>query len=120
MLIAETDHVFMREPKNRATPSQPVCYPFGYMNARAPELRPVVAKWTEEPESVDPCGPSPVLIHLPLLRRLTPEWLARSFKLKRDAEADRVFGWVLERRRHTIASHRLSLALTLTLTLART
>ena len=44
------------------------------------------------PEIVDPCGPSPVLIYLPLLRRLTPEWLSLSFQLKRNPEADRIFG----------------------------
>ena len=37
MLIAETDHVFMKEPRNLATRSKPVCFPFGYMNAKAAE-----------------------------------------------------------------------------------
>eukprot|EP00322_Chrysochromulina_rotalis_P008073 CAMPEP_0115889472 /NCGR_PEP_ID=MMETSP0287-20121206/32843_1 /TAXON_ID=412157 /ORGANISM="Chrysochromulina rotalis, Strain UIO044" /LENGTH=82 /DNA_ID=CAMNT_0003346193 /DNA_START=20 /DNA_END=265 /DNA_ORIENTATION=+ len=55
VLVAETDHVFLKEPQNRATPLKPVCFPFGYMNAKAPELRPIVAKWTDEPEIVDPC-----------------------------------------------------------------
>ena len=40
VLIAETDHVFLREPKNRATPSKPACFPFGYMNAKAAEVCP--------------------------------------------------------------------------------
>ena len=35
VLIAETDHIFMKTPKNRATPTKPVCFPFGYMNAKA-------------------------------------------------------------------------------------
>ena len=78
-----------------------------YMNAKAPELRPLVAKWAEDPDEVDPCGPSPILIHLPQLRKLTPEWLALSFKLKRDEEADKVFGWVLEMWGYTIAASRL-------------
>ncbi len=107
VLIAETDHLFMREPKNRATPNKPVCFPFGYMNAKAAELRPVVAKWVDNPDVVDPCGPSPTLIHLPLLRRLTPEWLKLSFELKRDATADKAFGWVLEMWGYTLASARL-------------
>ena len=96
MLIAETDHIFMTEPPNRATPTVPACFPFGYMNAKAPELKPVVARFVDDPEAVDPCGPSPVLIHVDLLRRLTPEWLKLSFELKRDAEANKIFGWVLE------------------------
>ena len=91
VLIAETDHIFMKEPKNQATPSRPVCYPFGYMDASAKELRPVVSQWADDPSVVDPCGPSPILIHLPLLRRLTPEWLSLSFQLKRDPTADKIF-----------------------------
>ena len=68
VLIAETDHIFMTEPPNRATPTVPACFPFGYMNAKAPELKPVVARFVDDPEAVDPCGPSPVLIHVDLLR----------------------------------------------------
>ena len=64
--------------------------------AQAPSLRPIVARFVDDPDAVDPCGPSPLLIHLPQLRRLTPEWLKLSFDLKRDPQADKVFGWVLE------------------------
>ena len=34
VLIAETDHIFMTEPPNKATPTMPACFPFGYMNAK--------------------------------------------------------------------------------------
>ena len=66
-------------------------------------------RWVDDPDAVDPCGPSPVLIHLPLLRRLTPHWLKLSFQLKRDREADKVFGWVLEMWGYTLASSRLGI-----------
>ena len=95
----------MTEPPNRATPSVPACFPFGYMNAKAPELKPVVSRFVDDPEAVDPCGPSPVLIHVDLLRRLTPEWLKLSFELKRDPEANKIFGWgarICTRRAHTV------------------
>ena len=78
------------------TPTMPTCSPFGYMNAKAAELRPIVQRFVDDPDTVDPCGPSPVIISVDLLRRLTPEWLRLSFELKRDAEANRIFGWVLE------------------------
>ena len=104
VLIAETDHVMLRPIPNRATPEMPACFPFGYMNPTAPELRPIVERWAKDPSKVDPCGPSPVLIHLPMLRRLTPDWLRISFELKRDDTADRVFGWVLEMWGYTIAA----------------
>jgi len=107
LLITETDHVFLRPLPNRATPERPVCYPFGYMKAEAPELRPIVSRYGFDPSVVDPCGPSPVLIHLPLLRRLTPGWLRLSFALKRDDEASRVFGWVLEMWGYTLAAAQL-------------
>ena len=107
VLITETDHVFLKPIPNLATPSRPVCYPFGYMNAKAPMLRPIVEKFGFDPNVVDPCGPSPVLIHLPLLRKLTPEWLKLSFALKRDAEADKIFGWVLEMWGYTLAAAKL-------------
>ena len=54
------------------------------MNAKASELRPIVSRFATDADKVDPCGPSPVLIGLPLLRKLTPEWLRLSFELKRD------------------------------------
>jgi hypothetical protein len=109
VLIAETDHIFLRDIPNRATPESPACFPFGYMDAKAAELRPVVSRFARDPDSVDPCGPSPVLIHLPLLRKLTPEWLSMSFKLKRDAEAERIFGWVTEMWGYTIAANNLGI-----------
>ena len=80
VLIAETDHIFMTEPPNKATPTMPACFPFGYMNSKAPELRPIVARFVDDPDHVDPCGPSPVLIHVDLLRRLTPEQRAERWR----------------------------------------
>merc|ERR1719198_158920 len=66
------------------------------MNPKAKELAPIVARYVDDPDVVDPCGPSPVMVHLPMLRKLTPEWLRLSFELKRDPEADKIFGWVLK------------------------
>ena len=109
VLIAETDHILLRDIPNRATPSRPVCYPFHYMNAKAKELRPVVQRFVDDPDVVDPCGPSPTIIHLPMLRRMTPEWLSLSFELKRDPQADKVFGWVLEMWGYTLAAARLGI-----------
>jgi len=109
VLIAETDHLLLKPIPNRATPEKPACFPFGYMDVKAAPLRPIVKRFTADADAVDPCGPSPVLIHLPMLRRLTPEWLSLSFALKRDEEANRVFGWVLEMWGYTIAAARLGI-----------
>ena len=56
------------------------------MNAKAAELKPVVSRWAADVDRVDPCGPSPIQIHLPQRRKLTPEWLRLSFELKRDPQ----------------------------------
>ena len=68
------------------------------MNPKAADLRPIVARYVDDPEVVDPCGPSPVMIHLPLLRKLTPEWLKLSFELKHDPQADKIFGCAAHER----------------------
>ena len=31
-MIAETDPLFLKEPRNLATPTKPVCFPFGYVD----------------------------------------------------------------------------------------
>ena len=56
MKFAHTDHVFMSEPKNLATPSKPVCFPFGYMNAKAATLRPVVQRFVDDPDKAGQPG----------------------------------------------------------------
>ena len=111
----------MQEPPNRATPTTPTCFPFGYMNAKAPELRPVVARFVkpgDSPDTVDPCGPSPVIIHVDLLRKITPEWLRLSFELKRDAEANRIFGKQTSKQAAAKPSADLSPFLSLSLSLS--
>jgi len=109
VLIAETDHVLLRDLPNKATPHLPECFPFAYMNPTSAELKPVVSRFVDDPQKVDPCGPSPTIIHTRQLALLAPEWLRLSFELKRDAEADKAFGWVLEMWGYTLAARRLGI-----------
>ena len=48
--------------------------------------------------SVQPMGPSPALMSVDNLRKVTPLWMDLSIKLKADRQADAAFGWVLKRR----------------------
>ena len=45
---------------------------------------------------MDPVGPSPVIIAKAQLASLVDPWWALCLQLKRDRDADRAFGWVLE------------------------
>lgn len=96
VILAETDHLYMRPLPNRATPTVPVGYQFGYMNAAEPKLCAAAQPYWQDCAAVDPVGPSPVIIHRETLAKLTPHWLALSMALKRDPAADRAYGWVLE------------------------
>ena len=58
---------------------------------------------------MQPIGPSPVIIHKPALKRITPLWLNLSLALKLDPDADHRFGWVLEMWGYSIAAAQLGI-----------
>ncbi len=97
LFIVETDHLLLKPLKNTATDKMPIGFGFYYMTYRydPPKLKPVIAKY-HDPEGVDAVGPSPVVISKGLLSQLVEPWWAMCLQLKRDPEADRAFGWVLE------------------------
>eukprot|EP00966_Prymnesium_polylepis_P258916 5980261-Prymnesium_polylepis.1 len=110
VLVTETDHMFMAPPPNDATERRPVGFKFYYMTAMDPKLNPVVKKFLApgiDPSTVDQAGPSPLLIHKPLLAELAQPWWDMSIKMKRDGDANRVFGWVLEMWGYNIAARNL-------------
>jgi hypothetical protein len=106
VLIMETDHVLMRPMPNLATASAPAGWDFGYMHAHAAQDRIIQKYWPEGDYSkLDPVGPSPVLIHLDQLEKLTPRWLDFSFGLRSNSEAESVMqGWVQEMWGYSIAA----------------
>lgn len=110
LLIMETDHLLLRPPPNRATPEVPVGFSFYYMTHKydPPKLRPVVAKY-HDPDKVDPVGPSPVIIHRQLLRTVVEPYWQLCLALKRDPEANKAFGWVLEMWGWSLATARLGI-----------
>ncbi|KAJ1622845.1 hypothetical protein T492DRAFT_845975 [Pavlovales sp. CCMP2436] len=55
-------------------------------------------------DTMDPVGPSPLTIHVDLLKKLVGPWLAMSYKLKMDPDADSKLGWVLEMWGYSVSS----------------
>ena len=73
--IAETDHLLRRDLPNRATPQLNVAFFFPYMSPRDAKCGAVAKKWFDgNINDIPPVGPSPALMHVDVLRRLTPEW----------------------------------------------
>ena len=73
-----------------------------------PKLKPVVQKY-HDPEGVDPVGPSPVIIHKKMLAKVVDPWWQLCIQLKRDPQADRAFGWVLEMWGWALATARMGI-----------
>ena len=72
MLICETDHVIMNPIPNKATPTSPMAYVFGYMTPQPSQDWVIKKYWPEGSyRDVQPVGPSPVLIHLKLSLLIT-------------------------------------------------
>jgi len=106
--IAETDHLLLKDLPNRATPQLNVAFFFPYMSPVPTEQATVVKRYYDGNHlSVQPVGPSPALVHVDNLKKLTPLWYQLSVDLKHDSAADRAFGWVLEMWGYSIACARV-------------
>ena len=110
MYIAETDHLIIREIPNRATPKLGVAFFFPYMSPVPAEQSRVVKRYFDGDHlSVQPIGPSPAILHVDMLKKVTPLWYDLSVTLKADRDADRAFGWVLEMWGYSLAAARVGL-----------
>ena len=111
-MITETDHMFMRPPKNVATEEKPVGFGFYYMISTDPKLLPVVKKFLKpeiDVHPVDAVGPSPLIIHKPMLEKVAEPWWKLSLEMKHDSAANTVFGWVLEMWGYNLAARNLGI-----------
>ena len=116
VLVAETDHLFLKPLPNSLPADDPsveaVGYNFHYMDPkRSPRTIGLVRRFAGEAHyaGVQQVGPSPILITTAALRRVAPAWEEISFALKKDAEADAEFGWMLEMWGYSIAAAKVSL-----------
>ena len=111
-MITETDHMIMRPPKNVATEEKPVGFGFYYMISTDPKLLPVVKKFLKpeiDVHTVDAVGPSPLIIHKPMLEKVAEPWWKLSLEMKHDSAANTVFGWVLEMWGYNLAARNLGI-----------
>jgi len=109
--IAETDHLLLCDIPNRATPQLAVAFFFPYMSPKDPQKGAIAQKWLPGRDVLDmpPVGPSPLIVHVDHLRNLTPSWYDLSVALKKNPEADRAFGWMLEMWGYSIAVAQLGI-----------
>ncbi|KAK3252117.1 hypothetical protein CYMTET_29069 [Cymbomonas tetramitiformis] len=105
IFFVETDHVFLRDIPNLATPDTPVGYPFGYMRP-SPSYDAYVKKlWPNGSWNMtQQIGPSPLIIYKDLLVKVAEPWSDFAKQLKADPGTSRVFGWVLEMWGYAIAA----------------
>jgi len=112
LFFIETDHMMMRPPLNGATPEKPVGFGFYYMISTDPKLQPVVQKFLDpaiDIRTVDNVGPSPLLVHKAMLKRVARPWWDLSVKMKHDSDANHIFGWVLEMWGYNLAARNLGI-----------
>jgi len=106
--IAETDHVLMHPLPNKATRGSPMAYRFQYMGPNPAHARVIETVWPAGGKQgytqVQPIGPSPVVIHKADLELVAEPWNTMSVKLKTNAEADRLLGWVIEMWGYSVAA----------------
>ena len=114
VLMAEPDHVYIKPIPNLMVGERPAAFPFFYIE---PSRWPTLVKrfvgndkmTAQDIEKVDPIGSSPVFIRKDDLKRLAPVWVETTLAIKKDKEANRDWGWVLEMYGYTIAAYRVGL-----------
>lgn len=114
VLMAEPDHVYIKPIPNLMIGERPAAFPFFYIE---PSRWPTLVKRfvgndkmsAQDIEKVDPIGSSPVFIRKDDLKRLAPVWVETTLAIKKDKEANRDWGWVLEMYGYTIAAYRVGL-----------
>lgn len=106
ILMAEPDHIIVKPIPNLATKHLPAAFPFFYITPEKYEdvIRKFFPKDKGPVTNVDPIGNSPVIISKASLEKIAPTWLNVSLAMKKDPEADKAFGWVLEMYGYAIAS----------------
>jgi len=114
ILLAETDHVFMQPMPNlvQDDPPRAAAHTFGYMHASPRHDSVVKYCWPEgDHTSLQPVGPSPLLIEKNLLQLVAVPWLNCSYILRgRPEPAQAIQDWVLEMWGYTIAAASLGIA----------
>uniref|UniRef100_A0ACD5XS67 Uncharacterized protein n=1 Tax=Avena sativa TaxID=4498 RepID=A0ACD5XS67_AVESA len=106
ILMAEPDHLIVKPIPNLSRDGRAAAFPFFYIEPKKYEK--VLRKYFPENAgaitNIDPIGNSPVIIEKESLSRIAPTWMNISIAMKKDPEADKAFGWVLEMYAYAVAS----------------
>ncbi|KAG2604581.1 hydroxyproline O-arabinosyltransferase 1-like isoform X1 [Panicum virgatum] len=106
ILMAEPDHIIVKPIPNLSRDGRAAAFPFFYIEPEKNEK--VLRKFFPEDKGaitkIDPIGNSPVIIEKESLARIAPTWMNISIAMKKDPDADKAFGWVLEMYGYAVAS----------------
>ncbi|THU51431.1 hypothetical protein C4D60_Mb06t30980 [Musa balbisiana] len=106
ILMAEPDHIIVKPVPNLAKAGLGAAFPFFYIEPK--KFESVLRKYYPEDRGpitdIDPIGNSPVIIGKASLLKIAPTWMNLSLAMKKNPEADKAFGWVLEMYAYAVAS----------------
>ncbi|XP_009788649.1 hydroxyproline O-arabinosyltransferase 1 [Nicotiana tabacum] len=106
ILMAEPDHVIVKPIPNLSMDGLGAAFPFFYIEPKKYES--VLRKFYPEEQGpitdIDPIGNSPVIVGKEALKKIAPTWMNVSLAMKKDPEADKAFGWVLEMYAYAVSS----------------
>ncbi|XP_018455992.2 hydroxyproline O-arabinosyltransferase 1 [Raphanus sativus] len=106
VLMSEPDHVIVKPIPNLAKDGFGAAFPFFYIEPKKYEK--VLRKYYPEERgpvtNIDPIGNSPVIVGKEDLKKIAPTWMNVSLAMKKDPEADKAFGWVLEMYAYAVSS----------------
>ncbi|RWR75509.1 hydroxyproline O-arabinosyltransferase 1 [Cinnamomum micranthum f. kanehirae] len=106
ILMAEPDHIIVKPIPNLSKGRLGAAFPFFYIEPKKYEstLRKFFPEDKGPITNIDPIGNSPVIISKASLKKIAPTWMNVSLAMKKDPEADKAFGWVLEMYAYAVAS----------------
>ncbi|XP_074582835.1 hydroxyproline O-arabinosyltransferase 1-like [Curcuma longa] len=106
IFMAEPDHIIVKPIPNLAKFGSAAAFPFFYIEPK--KYEPVLRNFYPEDKgpitNIDPIGNSPVIVDKASLRKIAPTWMNISLEMKKNPEADKAFGWVLEMYAYAVAS----------------
>ncbi|XP_055820227.1 hydroxyproline O-arabinosyltransferase 1 [Solanum dulcamara] len=106
ILMSEPDHVIVKPIPNLSKDGLGAAFPFFYIEPKKYEsvLRKFFPQENGPITDIDPIGNSPVIVSKEALKKIAPTWMNVSLAMKKDPEADKAFGWVLEMYAYAVAS----------------
>lgn len=106
IFMSEPDHLLVKPVPNLSNDGLGAAFPFFYIEPKKYEtvLRKFFPKEKGPITNIDPIGNSPVIVRKDALKKIAPTWMNVSLAMKKDPEADKAFGWVLEMYAYAVAS----------------